>query len=105
MNINTADIIAVVSERLQCNNELATEIVEATFKSMGGAIAKGERIYLRGIGTWIPYTAPAHKQLVRVSKDGVMSDEFTSEIIAPPKKKVKFRVGKEVKEIMETGKQ
>ena len=87
--MNKSELIEQLAIRKDISNKRAEEIVNLIFNSMTGAMVDGERIEIRGLGSFIikdygTYTG-------RNPKTG-------EQITVSPKKLPFFKVGKELKE-------
>ncbi|MFH0810926.1 MAG: integration host factor subunit beta [Pseudomonadota bacterium] len=87
--MNKSELIDVLSQEAQLTKKKAEEVINIVFDSMSMALGKGERIELRGFGSFVvksydPYVG-------RNPKTG-------EKIKVPPKKLPFFKVGKELKE-------
>ena len=87
--MNKAELIEKVSERVKIPANAAKVIVDNIFDSMRESMEKGERIEIRGFGTFMVRKYGAYKG--RNPKTGEFVD-------VPPKKLPFFKVGKELKE-------
>jgi len=91
--MNKSELIEVLSQEAQLTKKKAEEVINIVFDSMSLALGKGERIELRGFGSFVvksydPYVG-------RNPKTG-------EKIKVPPKKLPFFKVGKELKERVDT---
>lgn len=81
------DIVNRVADRTGVPKMKAEQAVDALFNSMKEALARGERIELRGFGVFV----------VKPRKRGVGRNPRTSEEVAiPPGKTIRFKPGKEL---------
>jgi DNA-binding protein HU-beta len=81
------DIVNEVVERTGITKTKAETAVETVFESMKKALAKGDRIELRGFGVFN----------VRPRKTGIGRNPRTGEEVSiPPGKAVRFKPGKEL---------
>ncbi len=87
-----ADLVKEVSERLDIRLNIAATVVDTIFDSMAESMAKGERIELRGFGTFVVRHYRSYKG--RNPKTGVAVD-------IAPKRLPYFKVGKELKELVD----
>lgn len=84
------DIINAVVNKIGITKTQAELAVETVFESMKQALAKGERIELRGFGVFN----------VRPRKTGIGRNPRTgAEVNIPPGKAVRFKPGKELQSI------
>jgi len=85
-----ADIISEVVKRTGITKTRAEMAVETVFETMKRALAKGERIELRGFGIFN----------VRPRKTGIGRNPRTgTEVAIPPGKAVRFKPGKELQSL------
>lgn len=81
------DIVNRVADRTGVPKMKAEQAVDALFNSMKEALARGERIELRGFGVFV----------VKPRKRGIGRNPRTSEEVAiPPGKTIRFKPGKEL---------
>ncbi len=81
------DIVNRVADKTGVPKMKAEQAVDALFNSMKEALARGERIELRGFGVFV----------VKPRKRGVGRNPRTSEEVAiPPGKTIRFKPGKEL---------
>ena len=86
-----ARLIQIVSERMNIKLKAAEGIVDIIFDTMRESLARGERIEIRGFGSFVVRHYGAYKG--RNPKTGKIVD-------VPPKKLPYFKVGKEMKEMV-----
>ena len=89
--MNKAQLITKVSENEKVPVKIAKVIVDAIFDGMMESLEKGERIEIRGFGSFVVKHHDAYKG--RNPKTGKMVD-------VPPKKLPSFKVGKELREMV-----
>ena len=88
MEMTKADLIEVVSKEAKITRVKAETVVETIFDSMKDALKKGDRVELRGFGTF----AMRHYEAYRGR------NPRTGEVIDVPKKRLPFfKVGKTFK--------
>ena len=88
------DIINEVVTKTGITKTKAEQAVETVFESMKGALAKGDRIELRGFGVFN----------VRPRKTGIGRNPRTGEAVSVGEKRVPFfRTGKELRERLNGG--
>ena len=87
--MNKAELIKKVSERVNIRSKAAKVIVDTLFDAMRESLEKGDRIEIRGFGSFVVRQYGAYKG--RNPKTGEIVD-------VPPKKLPYFKVGKEMKE-------
>jgi DNA-binding protein HU-beta len=84
------DIISEVVTKTGITKTKAEAAVETVFEGMKAALAKGDRIELRGFGVFT----------VRPRKTGIGRNPRTgAEVSIPPGKAVRFKPGKELQQI------
>ena len=84
------DIITEVVNRTGITKSKAEQAVETVFESMKNALARGDRIELRGFGVFN----------VRPRKTGIGRNPRTgAQVHIPPGKAVRFKPGKELQSI------
>ncbi len=83
------DIVNCIAERTGVPKQKAEQAVEALFNSMKDALARGERIELRGFGVFT----------VKPRKRGIGRNPRTGEEVAIPLgKTIRFKPGKELQD-------
>ncbi|RPJ09118.1 MAG: integration host factor subunit beta [Deltaproteobacteria bacterium] len=89
--MNKAELITKVSERANVTQKVAKVIVDTLFNGMRESLEKGERIEIRGFGSFVVRNYGGYKG----------RNPKTGEIVeVPPKKLPFFKVGKELKEMV-----
>lgn len=83
-----SDIINILAEEMNISQKKSTEIVDFIFDKMRNAILEGERIEIRGFGSF--YVKSYQPRKGRNPKTGEIIDVL-------PKKLPFFKVGKELK--------
>ena len=86
--MNRTDLVKQVSERNKIQLNVAKVVVDTIFNGMSESLEKGERIEIRGFGTFVVRHYRAYKG--RNPKTGKIVD-------VPTKKLPSFKVGKELK--------
>jgi integration host factor subunit beta len=89
--MNKTNLIKQVSERNKIQLNVAKVIVDTIFNGMSESLEKGERIEIRGFGTFVARHYSAY--IGRNPKTGKSVD-------IPPKRLPYFKVGKELKELV-----
>ena len=92
--MNKAELIKKVSERVEIPPKAAKVIVKTIFDAMSESLEKGERIEIRGFGSFVVRHYGAYKG--RNPKTGKIVD-------VPPKKLPYFTVGREMKKLVNEG--
>jgi len=87
-----ADLIHVVSEKASLQHKQAESIVNLVFDLMSDALKKDERIEIRGFGSFVNRSYGSYKG--RNPKTGQV-------VQVPPKRVPFFKVGKELKEMVD----
>ncbi len=91
--MNKAELINKVSEQTNVTQKVAKVIVDTLFEGMKESLQKGERIEIRGFGSFMVRNYGGYKG----------RNPKTGEIVeVPPKKLPFFKVGKELKEMVNT---
>jgi integration host factor subunit beta len=89
--MNKAELITKVSERTNVTQKVAKVIVDTLFDGMKDSLEKGDRIEIRGFGSFVVRNYRGYKG----------RNPKTGEIVeVPPKKLPFFKVGKELKEMV-----
>ncbi len=91
--MNRAELIKKVSERAKIRPNAARAIVSTIFDEMRECLVRGERIEIRGFGSFVARHYEAYKG--RNPKTGQIVDVL-------PKKLPHFKVGRELKKIVNT---
>jgi len=90
--MNKSELIEAVAERAKVTKKRAEEVVNLIFDSMVQAMVKGDRIEIRGIGSFV----------VKEYGSYTGRNPRTGESIqVKPKKLPFFKVGKELKELVD----
>jgi len=85
-----ADLVRKVVETVELQQAKASDAVNAVFDAMRDALAKGERIELRGFGVFV----------VKNRKRGIGRNPKTGvEVAIPPGKAIRFKPGKALRTI------
>ena len=92
--MNKAELINKVSEKANMTQKVAKVIVDTLFDGMMESLEKGERIEIRGFGSFVVRHYGGYKG--RNPKTGEIVD-------VPPKRLPFFKVGKELRELVNTG--
>lgn len=90
-----ADLIAALEKQGNLNHKQAEHIINIAFESMIHALYNDERIEIRGFGSFANRNYKAYEG--RNPKTGKI-------VKVPPKKVPFFKVGKELKEMVDAGK-
>ncbi|MGA2516749.1 MAG: HU family DNA-binding protein [Thermodesulfobacteriota bacterium] len=89
--MNKANLIKQVSEKTNIELKAAKVIVDTFFDAMRESLEKGDRIEIRGFGTFVVRHYGAYKG----------RNPKTGEIVhVPPKKLPYFKVGREMKKLV-----
>lgn len=86
-----SDIVNELSKSVNLSQKKSAEIVDFIFEKMRGSILKGERIEVRGFGTFFVKSYKPRKG--RNPKTGILVD-------VPPKRLPFFKMGKELKKAL-----
>jgi integration host factor subunit beta len=90
--MNRSELIEQLAIQKDISNKRAEEIVSVIFNSMTEAMVKGERIEIRGLGSFVIKEYGSYTG--RNPKTG-------ESIVVNPKKLPFFKVGKELKEMVD----
>lgn len=90
-----ADLINVIAEKANLQHKQAEQVVNMVFDMMGDALKKDERIEIRGFGSFVNRCYGSYQG--RNPKTGQV-------VQVPPKRVPFFKVGKELKEMVDFGK-
>ena len=90
--ITKRDLARVLCERKGFREVFARQMVDALVQALTEAITRGERIEIRGLGVWDVKTARA-KPNARNPRTGVR-------VRIPARRKVLFKPGKALKEVL-----
>jgi integration host factor subunit beta len=91
VKVNKADLISRLAERKGLNYKIAKIIVDTVIDSLKRAIINGERVEIRGFGSFSPRHYRAYTG--RNPKTG-------EKVYVKPKRLPYFKVGKELKEML-----
>lgn len=89
--MNKIDLVLEVARAAGLTREMSEAVVTAMFERMTDALVKGERVELRGLGTFEVRQRPA--RAARNPKTGVPVD-------VPARKVPFFRMGKELRALL-----
>jgi len=89
MLMNKSELVELLAEQKDISNKRAEEVVNLIFSSMTEALAEGDRIEIRGLGSFVIKEYESYTG--RNPKTG-------QAITVKPKKLPFFKVGKELKE-------
>lgn len=92
--MNKSELIEAVAQKTKMTKKKAEDVVNLIFDSMVEAMLKGDRIEIRGLGSFIVKNYGAYKG--RNPRTG-------ESIEVQPKKLPFFKVGKELREMIDTG--
>jgi integration host factor subunit beta len=92
--MNKAQLITKVSEKANVTQKVSKVIVDTLFEGMKESLEKGDRIEIRGFGSFVVRSYGGYKG--RNPKSGEVVD-------VPPKRLPFFKVGKELKEKVNKG--
>lgn len=86
--MNKSELIQMVADRINVTRKKAEDVVNLVFEAMTHALAKGDRVEIRGLGSFVVRTYKAYQG--RNPRTG-------ASIQVRPKKLPFFKVGKELK--------
>ncbi|MGA1198104.1 MAG: HU family DNA-binding protein [Candidatus Latescibacterota bacterium] len=84
--ITKADLAKILADDLNCKNTQAKQAVDVLFETLADAIVDGERIEIRGFGSWEVKETNARPR-ARNPRTG-------AEVFVPARRKVRFKPGK-----------
>jgi integration host factor subunit beta len=87
--VNKAELATDVAKRTKVSHKVAKVVVDAVFEEMVKALRSGERVEIRGFGSFVIRNYGSYQG--RNPKTGAT-------VSVPPKKLPYFKVGKELKE-------
>ena len=90
--MNKAELAAEVTKRAKMSQKVAKVVVDAVFEEMVKALKRGERVEIRGFGSFVMRDYGSYQG--RNPKTGAT-------VTVPPKKLPYFKVGKELKELVD----
>ena len=87
-----ADLINVIAEKARLQHKQSEEVVNRVFDMMTDALKKDDRIEIRGFGSFVNRTYESYQG----------RNPKTGEVVqVPPKRVPFFKVGKELKEMVD----
>lgn len=92
--MNKSDLIERIADKCKISPKIAAEVVDLFFDSMSDALQRGDRIEIRGFGSFISKHYGAYEG--RNPKTG-------AKIMVPEKRLPFFKVGKELKKRVDGG--
>lgn len=92
--MNKSELIQKVSERVNLTKKKAEEVVNLIFDAMTNALGRGDRVEIRGLGSFVVRSYSSYKG--RNPRTG-------ESIEVKPKKLPFFKVGKELKKRVDEG--
>ena len=84
--ITKADLAKILADEIDCKNTMAKQAVDVLFETLSDAIIEGERIEIRGFGSWEVKRTNARPR-ARNPRTG-------EEVYVPARRKVGFKPGK-----------
>lgn len=93
--MNKAELVKAISTKTKLNQTVAQKALEAVIDTFKDALKKGQKIQLIGFGSF--------EVAKRAARKGV-NPQTKKPINIPPKKVVKFKPGKELRELVAKGK-
>ena len=84
--ITKADLAKILADEIDCKNTMAKQAVDILFETLSEAIIEGERIEIRGFGSWEVKRTNARPR-ARNPRTG-------EEVYVPARRKVGFKPGK-----------
>jgi integration host factor subunit beta len=86
--MNKSDLILDLAQKCEISPKVAAEVVDLFFNSMGEALERGDRVEIRGFGSFVSKRYGAYEG--RNPKTG-------ARILVPEKRLPFFKVGKELR--------
>ena len=90
-NIRKKSLINKVAQATDNTQEYTREVIERFLAEMIGELAKGNRLEFRGFGVF---------EVVMRKQKRARNPKTRQEVLVPPHKVVRFRMGKEMKNIL-----
>lgn len=90
-NIRKKSLINTVAQATNNTQEYTREVIERFLSEMIGELAKGNRLEFRGFGVF---------EVVLRKQKRARNPKTRQEVLVPPHKVVRFRMGKEMKNIL-----
>ena len=90
-NIRKKSLINQVAQATNNTQEYTREVIERFLAEMIGELAKGNRLEFRGFGVF---------EVVMRKQKRARNPKTRQEVLVPPHKVVRFRMGKEMKNIL-----
>jgi len=90
--VNKADLATEVTKRAKVGQKVAKVVVDAIFDEMADALKRGDRVEIRGFGSFVMRDYGSYQG--RNPKTGEL-------VTVQPKKLPYFKVGKELKELVD----
>lgn len=87
--VTKAELASIIAKDVGIKRAVALKAVDAAFEAMRESIVKGNRIEVRGFGAW---------RVENTNRKPSARNPKTGEVIdVPARRKVRFKVGKEIK--------
>jgi integration host factor subunit beta len=96
VRVNKADLAVEVTKRTKISQKVAKVVVDAIFDEMADALKRGDRVEIRGFGSFVMRDYGSYQG--RNPKTGEL-------VTVQPKKLPYFKVGKELKELVDNKKE
>ena len=90
--VTKADLAKFLASELACKNTMAKQAVDVLFESLSDAIMQGERIEIRGFGSWEVKQTNVRPR-ARNPRTG-------DEVFVPARRKVRFKPGKILRDVL-----
>jgi integration host factor subunit beta len=94
--VNKAELTTEVAKRTKLSQKVAKVVVDSVFEEMIKALKRGDRVEIRGLGSFVIRNYGSYQG--RNPKTGVT-------VTVQPKKLPYFKVGKELKELVDNKQQ
>jgi integration host factor subunit beta len=89
VTVNKAELATEVAQRAKVSHKVAKVVIDAVFEEMVNALRKGDRVEIRGFGSFVIRNYEGYQG--RNPKTG-------ASVNVPPKRLPYFKTGKELKE-------
>jgi integration host factor subunit beta len=96
VRVNKADLAVELTKRAKISQKVAKVVVDAIFDEMADALKRGDRVEIRGFGSFVMRDYGSYQG--RNPKTGEL-------VTVQPKKLPYFKVGKELKELVDNKKE
>ncbi len=91
MTVTKKEIVERVVEKTELPRDFVRDAVDCMFKVMADMLTRGERIEIRGIGSWTVKEVPA-----RIARD----PRTGKPVKVKPRKKIRFKMGQTLNKLL-----